>query len=87
VSAGEHELVVVLPGLSACARTESMGRQPTIGPVRSLDRATGTLERLGQIERYAEVEFGGDRMLDLDAAARRPPATAPPPSEAGRTDA
>ncbi|HEY3081861.1 MAG TPA: hypothetical protein VGM69_18375 [Chloroflexota bacterium] len=55
--------------------------------MRSLDRATGTLERLGQIERYAEVEFGGDRMLDLDAAARRPPATAPPPSEAGRTDA
>jgi two-component system sensor histidine kinase KdpD len=44
---------------------------------RSVDRAAGTLEQLRRIERYAEVELGGDRMLDLDAAARRRAPTGP----------
>jgi signal transduction histidine kinase len=45
--------------------------------VRSVDRAAGVLERLRRIERYAEVELGGDRMLDLDAAQHPAAGSAP----------
>ena len=49
--------------------------------VRSIDRAAGVLQRLGRIERYAEVDHGGGRMLDLEASARREPAADPAATE------
>jgi hypothetical protein len=45
----------------------------------SIERAAAVLERLGRLDRYAEVELGGGRMLDLDSADRREAPTSPAP--------